>query len=192
MTTDRIVRAVLTAMVLVPLVGCASGSLNSTSRGLPAGALPLDLSRFMGDWYVVAHIPTRAERNAYDALEQYTLREDGRIDIRFSFCEGAADGPLEKLAMLGWVHDTETNAEWRVRPFWPLRLDYQVLELDPAYSLTVIGHPSRRYAWVMARVPEIDASLLTEITERLAGQGFDTKRLRLVPHSAGSCRSPGA
>jgi len=188
--TDRTAFLSSTLLVLLALAGCASGSLSTIPRGLAEDALPLDLSRFMGDWYVLAHLPTRAERNAYDALEQYSLREDGRIDIRFSFCEGAADGPLETLEMLGWVHDTETNAEWRVRPFWPLRLGYQVLELAPDYSLTVIGHPSRRYAWVMGRTPEIDAGTLDGIVQRLAGEGFDTERLRLVPHSGGACRAP--
>jgi apolipoprotein D and lipocalin family protein len=187
--TDSTARLSATLLVLSALAGCASSSLNSVPRGLSEDGMPLDLSRFMGDWYVLAHIPTRAERNAYDALEQYTLRDDGRIDIRFSFCEGATDGPLERLEMLGWVHDTETNAEWRVRPFWPLRLGYQVLELTPDYSLTVIGHPSRRYAWVMARTPEIDADTLNGIVERLTGHGFDTGRLRLVPHSDRDCRT---
>ena len=148
----------------------------------------VDLDRFMGDWYVVAHIPTRPERRAYDALEQYTLRDDGRIDIRFSFCQGAHDGKRETMEMLGWVHDRTTNAEWRVRPFWPLRLGYQVLELDPDYSLTVIGHPSLRYAWVMARDPAVDPDTLAGVTARLTERGFDTSRLREVPHAPDSCR----
>ena len=186
---DFPLRQLLPALLILPLVGCAAGSPPLVPRGLQANQLPIDLDRFMGDWHVLAHIPTRPERNAYDALEQYTLREDGRIDIRFTFCEGAPDGPFETMEMIGWVHDDETKAEWRVRPFWPLRLGYQILELDPDYSLTVIGHPSRRYAWVMARRPEIEAETLSAITERLAERGFDTDRLRLVPQSAERCRA---
>ena len=176
-------------LLLLALSACASGSFNSVPQGVLEGPSRIDLSRFMGDWYVLAHIPTRPERNAYDAVERYTMREDGRIDIRFSFCEGAAEGPRETMKMLGWVHDTVTNAEWRVRPFWPLGLDYMVLELSPDYSLTVIGHPSRRYAWIMARTPEIDAATLSGLTERLARQGFDIERLRRVPHSDDNCRA---
>jgi len=186
------VRLLATVAVVVALVGCATTQLAPIPRGLPAEASSLDLSRFMGDWYVLAHIPTRPERNSYDALEQYTLRDDGRIDIRFSFCEGSADGPRKTLEMLAWVHDTATNAEWRVRPFWPLSFDYQVLELSPDYSLTVIGHPSRRYAWIMARTPEIDAETLDGITQRLAALGFETQRLRRVPHSGGGCPVPAS
>ena len=34
----------------------------------------VDLPRFMGDWYVIASIPTRFERNIYNAIERYDLR----------------------------------------------------------------------------------------------------------------------
>ncbi|MET0331186.1 MAG: lipocalin family protein, partial [Dyella sp.] len=37
----------------------------------------VDLARFMGDWYVIATIPTRFEKNAYNAVETYKLQPDG-------------------------------------------------------------------------------------------------------------------
>ena len=177
-------------LLFLPFLACAGAGFDAPRPlGLANDEVPLDLERFMGDWYVVAHIPTAKERRALNALEQYALRDDGRIDIRFSFCEGALDGPRETMEMLGWVHDKTTNAEWRVRPFWPLRLAYQVLELDPDYSLTVIGHPSLRYAWIMARTPEIERETLDAITARLTERGFATDRLREVPHSEAGCRA---
>ncbi|MEO7051267.1 MAG: lipocalin family protein, partial [Rhodanobacter sp.] len=49
-----------------------------------ASALPpikpvanVDLPRFMGDWYVIASIPTRFEKDAYNALETYTQKPNG-------------------------------------------------------------------------------------------------------------------
>ena len=91
--------------------------------------------------------------------------------------------------MRAWVVDPDTNAEWRVRPFWPLRLRYQILELDPGYRLTVVGHPSGRYAWVMARTPRISDAALAPIIERLNHSGYETDRLRRVPHASGACRN---
>ena len=93
--------------------------------------------------------------------------------------------------MTGWVHDPATGAEWRVRPIWPLRLSYQILELDDAYRTTVVGHPSGSYAWVMAREPSLPADELAAIQERLAAQGYDMARWREVPHGEG-CPSAGA
>src|SRR5688572_25926177 len=59
-----------TAVVAALLVaGCAVSS-NTTIRPVPQ----VDLERFMGDWYVIGNIPTRPERNAFNAIESYTLQ----------------------------------------------------------------------------------------------------------------------
>ena len=44
----------------------------------------------MGDWYVIASIPTRLERGAHNAVESYQLLADGTIDTTFTFNDGAA------------------------------------------------------------------------------------------------------
>jgi len=140
----------------------------------------------MGDWYVIAHIPMAAEAEAHEAVESYELAEDGTIDVRFRFCEGALDGPPEEFTFRGWVHDPATNAEWRVRPVWPLAFRYQIIELDPEYTTTVVV--SGENAWVMARRPKMDEAQLAAITDRLAERGFALDSLRRVPHRGGACR----
>ena len=44
-----------------------------------AGDAPVDVDRFMGDWYVIANIPTFAEKGAHNAVESYRLDADGTI-----------------------------------------------------------------------------------------------------------------
>ncbi len=182
---SNLVSALAAALLLS---ACATPPSGLQPRGIDPASLPFELERFMGDWYVIAHMPLSVEADAHEAVETYTLREDGEIDVRFRFCEGALDGPPKEFGMRAWVHDPATNAEWRVRPFWPLRLDYQILELAPDFSLTVIGHPSGSYAWVMAREPRLDEALLGAITKRLAERGYEVERMRRVPHADGSCR----
>lgn len=176
------------ALAALFCLGCA-GPSGVQPRGLPAEALPLDLTRFMGDWYVLAHIPTAPEAEAYAGIESYALEPDGTIDVRFRFCEGDLRGERRELAMTAWVHDPATNAEWRVRPFWPLRLSYQILELDPAYTRTVVVNPNG-YAWLMARRPGLSERDFEAFAERLAGLGFDLETLRRVPHGQTSCLAP--
>ena len=46
----------------------------------------VDIPRFMGDWYVIACIPTFIEKGAYNAVESYRLDPDGTIaDYKFDF-----------------------------------------------------------------------------------------------------------
>ena len=40
----------------------------------------VDLKRFMGDWYVIANIPTFIEKGAVNAVESYELDSKGRIN----------------------------------------------------------------------------------------------------------------
>ena len=169
-----------------------------TSQGVgPNAAVPLetvpyvDLERFAGAWYVIEHIGLSAEDGAHDEVETYTLREDGRIDIALTFRDGAFDGPEKSIPQLGWVHDPETNSEWRVRPFWPLSLAYLIIDLDDDYGWTVVGHPSKRWVWIMAREPRLDGRVLRGIRNRLAAVGYDVDRLVRVPQRPRDERAPG-
>jgi len=186
----RAIRSLVLGLACALLAGCAGGASGLRPLGLAAEALPIELSRFMGDWYVIAHIPLSTEANAHEAVESYSLREDGTIDVRYRFCEGGLDGERRELAMWAWVHDASTNAEWRVRPFWPLRLVYQIAELDPDYRVSVVVNHTD-YAWVMARRPELPEPTLAAIAQRLAESGHDISRLRRVPHDDGACRGEG-
>ena len=55
-------------------------------------AKAVDLNRFMGDWYVIANIPTFIETEAYNAMESCRLAQDGSVATTFSFREGGFEG----------------------------------------------------------------------------------------------------
>jgi Bacterial lipocalin len=81
------------------------------------------------------------------------------------------------------VHNPETQAEWRVQFFWPLRFPYFIVFLDEEYQATAVTTRNRKYVWVMARSPELDPTLEDRLMRRLAELGFDTNRFVRVPHS---------
>ncbi|MCA9421954.1 MAG: lipocalin family protein, partial [Nitrospira sp.] len=56
--------------LLGSLLGCSSPPPIQT-------ASQLNLERFMGDWYVIANIPTFIETEAFNAVESYRLNDDG-------------------------------------------------------------------------------------------------------------------
>ena len=144
----------------------------------------VDLDRFMGDWYVVANIPTFIERNAVNAVESYSLRKDGDIDITFIFHDKKPDGKKKKYQALGIIHDKDSNAEWRVQFFWPIKFPFKVIDLHPEYLYTVIGVPNRKYVWIMSRTPKMKDNTYSEIVERLALKyGYDTNKLNKITHA---------
>lgn len=143
----------------------------------------VDLARYMGDWRVISVIPYFAERHAVDSIESYALLQDGRIDNTFRFRKHDFDAPQKSYHFIARVVNTETNAEWRVR-FLPLiNVAYLVIDLDRDYQWVVIGHPSRRYGWIMAREKSIPASTMEGIHTRLKEQGYDPTKFAMVPQS---------
>jgi hypothetical protein len=58
----------------------------------------VDLERFMGDWYVIANIPTRWEVGAHNAVESYRLDRDGSIATTFTYRDCGFDGPEKHAA----------------------------------------------------------------------------------------------
>jgi apolipoprotein D and lipocalin family protein len=179
-TPGRLLRPTL------PLILAAAFTSYSSSANPPAPLRTVDhvdLERYMGDWRVIANIPYFMERGLVDSIESYALRKDGKIENWFTYRKGSFDAPQKKITALAWVHDTKTNAEWRVRFFGVAEVPYLVLDLDPEYRWTVVGQPSRNYAWIMARSKSLPDATYKGILARLEKQGYDTKRFVKVPQT---------
>jgi apolipoprotein D and lipocalin family protein len=142
----------------------------------------VDIERFMGDWYVIASIPTFIETEAYNAVESYRLAEDGTIETTFSFNKGAFDGERKVYRPRGFIQDKQSNAVWGMQFFWPFKAEYRIIYLTEDYSQTVIGRTKRDFVWIMARKPAMPEDDYTRILDFLRAQGYDPAKLRKVPH----------
>lgn len=169
-------------MALAILAGCAS----SPPSGLQPVALvdKVDLPRFMGDWYVIANIPTFLEKGAQNAMDSYRLDPDGSIATVFSFNADAPDGPRKSYASRGYVLDTHTNAVWGQEYVWPIKADYRISWLSPDYKEVVVTREKRDYVWIMARTPSIPEADLQRLIAFVGSQGYDTGKLQRVPQAS--------
>ena len=142
----------------------------------------VDLDRFMGDWYVIANIPTFLEKGAHNAIENYALNEDGTIATTFTFNADSFDGELKRYTPKGFIKDTETNALWGMRFIWPIKADYRIVYLDDDYTQTIIGRKKRDFVWIMARSSEISEADYDRLVGVVADLGYDLSKLERVPH----------
>ncbi len=163
-------------VALLALAGCQSASRPPIST-----VANVSLERFMGDWYVIANIPTFIEKGAHNAVESYRLADDGTIETTFTFRQGGFDGELKRYTPTGYVLDTQSNAVWGMQFVWPIKADYRIVYLAPDYSQTVIGRQARDYVWIMARTPQIPDSDYRRILDLLAREGYDVSRIEKVP-----------
>ena len=141
----------------------------------------VDLDRFMGDWYVIANIPTFIEKGAHNAIENYTMNDDGSIATRFTFRKDSFDGKEKEYNPKGFITDTESNAVWGMRFIWPIKADYRVIYLADDYSVTVIGRNKRDFVWIMAREPQMPDTRYDELVDFVESVGYDITALRRVP-----------
>ncbi len=161
-------------VVLLALAGCSSPPPIRT-------ATTVDLERFMGDWYVIANIPTFIETNAYNAMESYRMAGDGTVATTFTFREGGFEGARKTYHPTGYIIDTQSNAVWGMQFIWPIQADYRIVFVDESYSQTVIGRTARDYVWLMARTPAIPDSDYQRFLTLIAQEGYDISKVRKVP-----------
>jgi len=141
----------------------------------------LDLERFMGDWYVIATIPTRLERGAHNAVESYRLEGDDRVATTFTFREGGFDGPEKRYTPTGFIREGTGKAVWGMRFIWPIKAEYRVMYVDPDYRTTIIGRTKRDYVWIMAREPNVPDAELDALVERVVDAGYPRQEIVRVP-----------
>jgi len=163
------------AAVALLLSGCQSSAPPVVT------AARVDLQRFMGDWYVIANIPTFIEKGAHNAIESYKLDADGTIATTFTFRAGGFDGELKRYTPRGFVRDRESNAVWGMQFVWPIKADYRIMYLADDYSQTVVGHQQRDYVWIMARTPAIPEADYQRLLKFVGEQGYDIKQVLKVP-----------
>ncbi|MCW8799366.1 MAG: lipocalin family protein [Desulfobacter sp.] len=141
----------------------------------------VNINRFMGDWYVIANIPTFIETDAHNAVETYNLNDDGTVATTFTFNEGDFSGEKKIYRPKGFILDKTTNATWGMQFIWPIKADYRVIYLDEDYNQTIIGRKQRDYVWIMARSPEIPDKDYQHLVQVITELGYDTSKLQKVP-----------
>jgi apolipoprotein D and lipocalin family protein len=141
----------------------------------------VDIDRFMGSWYVIANIPTFLEKGAHNAVETYTMNDDGTIATKFIYRKDSFDGKLKEYSPTGFILDTESNALWGMRFVWPIKADYRIVYLDDDYTRVVIARQKRDYVWIMARTPTINDIYYDDLVSYVESIGYDTALLQRVP-----------
>lgn len=167
----------LLALVFMPMlvIGCASME-EKTMKPVETVKF-VDLSRYVGQWYEIARYPNRFQKGCVGSRATYTLRDDGRINVVNACYDKSFAGTLRSAKGKAWVVDTETNARLKVSFFWPFAGDYWIIDLDQDYEYAVIGHPKRKYLWILSRTPEMSDEVYQSILMRLQNQEYNTAQL---------------
>lgn len=169
------------AAAAIGLAEPSQASYRDTDRPIAAVAA-LDLERYLGTWYEIARFPNRFERDCAGVTATYATRPDGKIEVVNTCHKGAPDGPVEVAEGVAEVVGPG-KLEVTFVPWLPFaKGDYWVLHVDPAYSLAVVGEPSGRTGWILARETAVSQEKSDKAVSVLQEMGYDTSQLQLVAH----------
>lgn len=162
------------------LGGCANEARINKSLPPLQAAAQVDLSRYMGSWYVIGNIPQGDERGNMQMSDDYKLRPDGKIDITYHYRKGF-NQPLKTSHGVASLVDPTNPARWKMRSLWPEHADYEILAVAPDYSSALVGLSSRKLLWILARNPQLAEADYQRLLQQAAAQGYPIKDVLKMP-----------
>lgn len=134
----------------------------------------VDLQKYAGKWYEIAAFPQRFENGCSCTSAEYSLNADGSIAIKNKCLK---DGKTKTAIGKAVVKDKKTNAKLSVRYLWPFSGKYWIIALSPDYSYAVVGHPNRKYLWILSRKKIMNEQAYNYFAMLAADNGFDIRQL---------------
>jgi apolipoprotein D and lipocalin family protein len=142
----------------------------------------IELEKYLGKWYEIAHLPARFQEGCTDTSATYALSEDGSISV---LNECIKNGKMKLAKGKAKVVDKHSGAKLKVTFFWPFYGDYWIIDLGKDYDYAVVGTPNRKYLWILSRTPRMDDKLFSQLVESVKSKGFDVNNLIKTNHKEG-------
>ena len=175
------IRKAMLVSGLALLFAC-SANRQPLANDPPTVVKHVDLDRYLGKWYEIARYPNRFQKACVASTAVYSSREDGRIQVLNECRKDSMEGTLKRAEGKAWVVDETTQAKLKVQFFWPFRGDYWIIDLGEDYEYAVVGHPKRKYLWILSRTPQMETGVYEGILQRILRNGYDPDRLIRTEH----------
>jgi len=134
----------------------------------------VELEKYLGKWYEVAHLPAKFQEGCDETTATYTLLKDGSISV---LNQSIKNGKMKQAKGKAKVVDKNSNAKLKVTFFWPFYGDYWIMKLGNDYDYSVVGTPNRKYLWILSRTPQMNDKLYSQLIEYVKSKGFDVNKL---------------
>ena len=151
--------------------------------GIPEGVKPVEnfqLERYLGTWHEIARLDHSFERGLSKVTADYSLREDGVINVVNRGFSADNNAWQEAQVKAYFVNDAD-EGHLKVSFFGPFYGSYIVFELDTiGYQYAFISGPDKDYLWLLARTPTVKPEVINQFISMSKSIGFDTSALIFV------------
>jgi apolipoprotein D and lipocalin family protein len=138
----------------------------------------------MGRWYEIASFPNWFQEDCHCTTAEYELKGE-YVSVTNSCRKGYSQGRLDVTTGKAYPVLGSNNSRLKVQFFWPFKGDYWILSIDENYQYAMVGHPSKKYLWILSRTPEMSESVYQGLLEEAARKGYDVSRIGRT-----SCKMP--
>lgn len=170
------------ALLLALSVLTACGSVYRDTDVPIASQADFQPDRYLGLWYEVARFPVFFEDGCTGVTAEYGAIDAETISVINTCYEDTPDGPADVIdGKATLTAPGQLKVKFSSVPF--VAGDYWVLWVDDAYETAVVGVPSGKAGWILARTPEISAETRAKAEAVFTANGYDPAQLYNVPHA---------
>lgn len=159
--------------LMITTISCNGQPLQTVSS--------VDLGRYTGKWHEIASFPQSFQKGCHCTTAEYTLSDKGYIIVENRCRKDSFSGKESYIKGKAFIEENSNNAKLQVQFFWPFKGKYWIIDLADDYSYAVVGHPNRKYLWILSRNATIEEDIYHDILTRLKEQHFDVSKLKLTP-----------
>lgn len=147
------------------------------SQKSPSVVSSVDFNRYKGLWYEIARLPNYFERKLKCTSATYTLGDDGRITVLNKGNYISEPKKTTSSKGIAWIPDKNNPAKLKVQFFWPFSGDYWIMDLDKEYRYVLVGDPSVKYLWILAREKKMDEPTYKMLIQKAIDNGYDVRTI---------------
>lgn len=153
--------------------------VSSIAKSQTLSTVPyVDLAKYAGKWYEIASFPQRFQKGCNCTTAEYTLTDKGYVIVENRCNRDSINGRQTYIKGKAFVVANNGNAKLKVQFFWPFKGDYWIIDLAKDYSYAVVGHPNRKYLWILSRTPTMNETIYRQIIASIQDKGFDSTKIK--------------
>ena len=145
---------------------------NTTIKTVPIENF--NVEKYLGTWHEIARVENHFEKNCTDVTAEYSLRQDGKINIE-NKC--TIDGKQKIAKGKAYFAKSPNVGLLKVTFFWPFYANYNISYIDENYQYAIVDGGSSKYFWILARNKTIDNTKMQEILAKVREIGINPQNL---------------
>lgn len=140
----------------------------------------VDLKKYAGKWYEIASFPQYFQKGCNCTTAEYTLSDKGFVIVENRCSKDSIYGKQSYIKGKAFVDENSCNAKLKVQFFWPFKGKYWIIDLADDISYAVVGHPNRKYLWILSRTPTMNDDIYQQIISKIKEKGFDISKIKIT------------